>query len=468
MKARDVRELVIVGGGPAGIAAALEARRVGVETLLVDERPGSGGQLGEPIHAWRSERIGGDDAAPGRLSAALGKRGAEVRTDTVAWGIWDREVVLWHPEGGIGVVEARQIILATGAHDRPVIFPGWTLDGVVGANDALSRFRSDGRRPERRTLVAGSGSHVFKVAANLVAAGASVAMVLQTLPSRNTANLLGRPEAATDDVDRLPGCATALAYLHRERIPVRWGYLIVGATGSERVEHAVIAPVDSAWHPLPDAEEAIDVDAVCLAYGEVPASALSRLAGCAHVWDPELGGEVPRRDEWLRTTVPGVLVAGGAGGATGAVAAFAEGRLAGIAAALAGGQLGRAEAERRAAPIRRRLRAFRQLQSADAAAFPVGPGIDELATPDTIICRCEKVTAAAIQAAVDESDDPNTVKALTRAGMGRCQGRNCARPIAAIVARRTGRSIDALPTFTPRPPVRPIPLGALARYARPS
>ena len=164
----------------------------------------------------------------------------------------------------------------------------------------------------------------------------------------------------------------------------------------------------------------------------------------------------------MRTTAAGVSAAGDGTGVEGAHVAVQEGRLAALGVAIDLGALSQDRADARAEPIRRRLRAKRRFRRALRRMHRIGPGVYELATPDTVVCRCEEVTRAELERAIDASADVNVVKGLTRAGMGLCQGRNCARHVAALIAARHGRQLSDVPHGTPRSPVRPVPLGAIA------
>jgi D-hydroxyproline dehydrogenase subunit alpha len=167
-------------------------------------------------------------------------------------------------------------------------------------------------------------------------------------------------------------------------------------------------------------------------------------------------------DEWQRTTQPGILAAGDGTGVAGSYVAIDQGRLAALGAALDLGALAAADASERAAPLRRRLRQKQRFAAALRRLHRVGEGIYELSTPETIVCRCEEVTAAQLDEAIGATDDLNVVKTLTRTAMGLCQGRNCQRHVAATIARHHGRLLAELPVATPRPPVRPVPIGAIA------
>jgi hypothetical protein len=254
----------------------------------------------------------------------------------------------------------------------------------------------------------------------------------------------------------------AAEYLRSHGIALRKRHLVVRAEGTERVERAVVARVDADWRVEPATESAFEVDTILLQYGEVPCSELSRLSGCAHL-PSGIDGPVPLHDEWMRTDVPGLLVAGDVRGVCGPNIAAEQGRLAGIAVGRALGRLTLPAAERRVKPIRARLRRLTLERERQWSASRVGHGIFELARPDTVVCHCENVTAAVIQAAViGGSPDPAPVRGETRAGMGICQARDCARQIEALIAQAAHVSIESVPPLSVRAPVVPILLGAIA------
>ncbi len=225
------------------------------------------------------------------------------------------------------------------------------------------------------------------------------------------------------------------------------------AEGRDRVEAVVHAAVDDDWRMRPGTEERVEVDALCIGYGFFPSVELFRVAGCELGYDEDLGGPVVAVDAWQRTTVPGVLAAGDGTGVRGSYVAEDQGRLA---------VLGLAADEAAAAPVRRRLEQRLRFQRALNRMYRVGPGIYELTTPDTVICRCEEIRREELDRAIDATPDINVVKAFTRATMGLCQGRNCQRQIAALASARHGVPIADLPLSTPRSPARPTALAAIA------
>jgi NAD(P)H-nitrite reductase large subunit len=230
---------------------------------------------------------------------------------------------------------------------------------------------------------------------------------------------------------------------------------VVRADGQEELRHVVTARVDADWYPRPNTDEVLQADALVLAFGHQPEDRLARLAGCDYEGSAYLSPWTTR-DVWMRTSVPGVLVAGDAGGIVGADASVQQGRVAGLGAALEAGCLGLDEAWRRARPIHRRL-------SQMVRSGSPRPGLFALADSQTVICRCEEVTAGQVAEKVFEgSVEPASPIAETRAGMGLCQARNCAALIAATVARHAGVPLERVPAITPRPPIVPVPIGVIA------
>jgi NADPH-dependent 2,4-dienoyl-CoA reductase/sulfur reductase-like enzyme len=225
--------------------------------------------------------------------------------------------------------------------------------------------------------------------------------------------LLRLAAAARGNGALLRDAASYRLELLRGRVPLRYRRMVVRAEGRERVEAVVHAAVDANWRVVPGTEERLEVDTLCVGYGFFPSVELMRVAGCEFRYDENLGGPVVLVDEWMRTSVPRISAAGDGTGIAGSYVAIDEGRLA---------ALGLVEDEARAAPIRRRLAQKRRFQRTLERMHRIGPGVYELATPETVVCRCEEVTLAELERAIDASADVNVVKGLTRATMGLCQG----------------------------------------------
>ena len=468
---RDVEtyDLLIVGGGPAGLAAAVEAAGAGLVVGLADERPTFGGQIYKQFGVGFSVRAAaalGRDYRRGRaLIEAAEQSGARLLPLTSAVAIRDDAVVLVAEGEHARTVTARRILIAPGAYDRPVVFPGWTLPGVLTAGAAQTIVKTQRVLPGERIVFAGSGPLALAFPAQLHHYGANVVHALEAGPAPSARDVVRLARAARGNAELLRDAVAYRTQLLRARVPLRYSRIVVRAEGEGRVERVVHAAVDRDWRPVRGSDETVEADTLCVGYGFIPSVELLRLAGCDFTYSEDLGGPVVILDDWQRTTVPGVSAAGDGTGVAGVFAAVDGGRLAALGAALDLGAVEPRAAGAKAAAIRRRLRRKEAFRAALRPLHAVGQGVYELADASTVVCRCEEVTAAELEDAVATSSDTSVVKGLTRAGMGLCQGRNCQRQIAALVARRHGLPLAAVAPVTPRLPVRPVPIAAVADAA---
>jgi thioredoxin reductase len=440
-------DLLVIGGGPAGLAGAGAAARSGLRVALVDGAARLGGQF------YRHLPGGFRATAPGalhhrfdrfvRLREALGDR-VEILLLHRVWAV-ERgagEVTAHCLEGDREerprLIRARLVLIATGAHDLALPFPGWDLPGVLTAGAAQALLKGDLVVAGRRIVVAGTGPFLLPVAAGLAVAGARVAGVFEAAGLRTAlpgpaARILRHPGPGAA---RAAEAAGYLACLARHRVPYRGGHAVIAAHGDDRLTGVTVARLDARWRPVRRRHVACDTLAV--GYGFVPQLDLAVQLGCRTV---QVGGvPVVAVDAGQRTSVAGIYAAGETTGIGGAELAEAEGLIAGRAAAADLGR--RVPPAPWAARRRERLAAF---AGALRDAFPVRDGWREWAAPDTLICRCEEVPYARVLAARTlGATDARSVKLLARPGMGWCQGRVCGY----AVARLTGEE--------PGPPRRPI------------
>jgi D-hydroxyproline dehydrogenase subunit alpha len=458
-------DLLVIGAGPAGLAAAEVAAGHGLRTVLVDERPTPGGQVyrrpGQGFRVHSPARLGRDYQRGLALAQNASAAGAQLVVGVSVAALSQTTAVLVRGTEA-GEVTAGRVLVAAGAHDRPVAFPGWTLPGVVTAGGAQALVKGSRVIPGDRVAMAGSGPLALAFPAQLRHYGVNVVLALEAGPRPTPGAVLRLLAAAPGNTEQLRDAASYRRQLFAGRVPLRYGRIVVRAEGDGKVEAMVHAAVDANWRVVPGTEESVAVDTICLGYGFVPSDELLRLAGCGFGFDEDLGGGVVDLDDWCRTSVPGLLAAGDVAGVRGALAAADQGRLAALGAATDLGRLSAARAARLAGPPRARLARKERFRAALRPMYSVGKGIYELATPETIICRCEEVGHAKLAEAIASTSDVNVVKSYTRAGMGLCQGRNCRRQIAAMIAASTGRPLSDLSPATPRPPVRPVPIAALA------
>ncbi|MGH3261090.1 MAG: NAD(P)/FAD-dependent oxidoreductase, partial [Trebonia sp.] len=438
----------------------------GLSVTLLDERVTLGGQIfkrmGPGFEVADPRAIGRDYARGSELIARVEAAGIDVRLRTAVVAVEGLTAIVCEGETSTSAIDARRIILAPGAYDRPVAFPGWTLPGVLTAGGAQTLVKSQRVLPGERIVFAGSGPVALAFPAQLHHYGANIALVCEAGPAPRPADVAAMLRAAPGNLSLLRDALGYRAELLRASIPLRYNRIVVAAVGDGRVEAVMHAAVDADWRVVPGSEERVACDTLCLGYGFLPSVELPRLAGCALYEDEDRGGSVVRLDEWMRTSTEGILAAGDGTGVEGSLAAIDEGRLAGLGAALDLGAITRAQAARAARPLRRGLRQRRAFRSALARMHRVGPGIYELSREDTVICRCEEVTRGVLEPALAASADPAVIKGLTRAGMGLCQGRNCQRTIAALISQRHDLPLASLNSVSPRLPARPIPIGVIA------
>jgi NADPH-dependent 2,4-dienoyl-CoA reductase/sulfur reductase-like enzyme len=451
-------ELAIVGAGPAGLAAAAEAARRGVSVTVLDDNPRPGGQYFRQGPATRAVQGRRRDARRAReLLSVIDHPRVAFLAGAVVWGAPEANTLAFTHRGRGHRLRAEALVVAAGATDRAVPFPGWTLPGVITAGGAQNLLKSQGVLPGQRPLVAGTGPLLLVVADSLRKAGARVAEVLEAAP-------LGRAWTSLPRLALQPGLLRrGLAYrwgLARAGIPLRSGQIVIEARGREEVEAAAVAPIDGAGRVDRARARVVPADTIVVGFGLTPATELTRLLGCRHEWRPARGGWIPWRAADFETSVPGVFAVGDGAGIGGVEMAIAEGRLCGL---LAAERLGRGScAAASGRELRRRLWRLARFREGIEAIYRRPADFLSLLTPETVVCRCEEVAADQLLDALARGPaSVDAVKAGTRAGMGRCQGRNCLGTVADLVARARGCLPPDLAYPRPRPPARPVRLGDL-------
>lgn len=455
-------KLAIIGGGPAGLSAATQAARLGVPSIIIDENPQLGGQIFRQVPAdfkvVDDKEFGKQYLQGKKILNEVDEFNEKIQvwTKGLVWGYFnDRELAVMR-NGDLELVKADQIVIAAGAYDRPIPFPGWTLPGVFTAGCAQAIVKTQRVLPGTRFLLAGTGPLQLVLANELLKSGAKLAGVVEAVSLtglwRHLLGLLKQPDLMWDGFKYL-------ATLKLHRVPFIESHIIVRASGSEEVEQVAIARANKHWQPIPHTEQTFDVDALCVGYGLIPNTDLTRLCGCAHLYDPKLGGWVPRHDENMETTVRGIFVAGDGCGVGGVRVAIEQGKLAAIYAACNLGFVDEDIADNLAVSIRGKLKKLWSFQSAVSELYSVRSGIYSLATEDTTICRCEEISLGDIRKAIRAGAwHPDDIKRRTRAGMGYCQGRMCTPGILGVAEHEFDFKPGDVGYGTTRSPLKPVPM----------
>ncbi|SFR13273.1 FAD-dependent oxidoreductase [Poseidonocella sedimentorum] len=448
----DHYDIAVVGAGPAGGNAALAAAQAGLRVALLDEQPTPGGQV------WRDKSasiLSAPVTPESRAGAALRKA---IETSAVTplsqirvWDIRLRDdhwVLQAQRAATSQEITSKSLILATGAREYVQPFPGWTTPGVIGLAGATALFKQSLTLPGKRTVVSGTGPLVFYVASEIRRLGGEVAAVVtpntRSQWARALPDMLGQPKL-------LARGALWVADLMLARVPILWGHAVAQVDGAEQVTALKVRNLRTGTDG-PD----IAADSLCIGHGLIPNIEAAQILGVAVRHDPSLGGWVPDAAPDGATAIKGLYLCGDGCGIRGATAAGLQGSLTGARAAR---DLGR---DAPTSPLARWHKADRFGRAMTALSLPT-PALEALTTRDTIICRCESLRCTDI---IDEvatgAASTNAVKSGRRAGMGPCGGKYCQSAIATLIAAQTGKSLADVPPPTPRPPLRPVPLGQAA------
>ena len=459
----DSADIAIIGAGPAGLAAADTVAATGATVVLLDEQQMPGGQIYRGIETMQALRrqtlslLGSDYVAGGRLAKALRDAPVDYRPGSTVWDVSRDLVIHYSRKGRSQGLHARHLLIASGALERPVPIPGWTLPGVMTVGALQILLKSDGLVPRVPTVLAGSGPLLLLLAVQLLNAGVPPAAIVETVPRRAYRSAARHVPRALLGWRSLAKGRLWMRTLARAGVPWDRGCTDLRVEGSER---AMGLAFDQAGRT-----QRVAADVIGLHQGVVPNVQLTRLLDCEHVWDASQRCFRPRLDDWLATTVDGVSVAGDGGGIFGAAAAEWQGRLAGLGIAHRLGRLSSAERDRQAVPMRAALSRERTVRPLLEALYQPPPQVLRPAD-EIVVCRCEEVSAGSIREAVRLGcSGPNQTKSFLRCGMGPCQGRICGLPVAEIIAEIRGVGLDDVGYYRIRPPLKPLPLMELAGLA---
>ena len=439
------------------MTAATVASRHGLSVAVVDEQATPGGQIWRSIEGTRQndDVLGAAYVEGSEVSEAFRASGVTYLPGAQLWQI-ERGFRAYMSEGGNSrTLDARAMILATGAQERPVPFPGWTLPGVLTVGAAQILLKGSGQVPEGATWIAGSGPLPLLYAVQLLRAGGSIAGYLDTTPGGRWASALphlaGALRASGDLLKGL-GWMNALRRSGTLRVS---GAHSIEARGGGRLDHV-------RYMTRAGREVVATADTLLVHEGVVPSIHAALSLGCEMRWSDAQDCFAPVVDEWGETTMENLFVAGDGAGIAGAKAALLRGELAALRVAAKLDRLGGGDAVAAAWPVRRKLE--RELAPRPFLDAMFKPRQEVFApSDDTIVCRCEEVTAGSIRAVAKIGcPGPNQIKASTRAGMGPCQGRQCGYTITRLLSAAQGRSPEDVGFNNIRPPLKPVTIGELA------
>jgi NADPH-dependent 2,4-dienoyl-CoA reductase/sulfur reductase-like enzyme len=453
-------DILVIGAGAAGMAAAITASELGLRTVLLDEQGAPGGQIYRGITAVSrsmADRLGPDYRHGRTLTDALAGSSAVLEPSTTVWDVDADLNVATLRDGVADQWRPRHLIIATGALERAVPVPGWTLPGVMFAGAAQLMLKTASSIPAGRVVLAGNGPLLLLVANQLLDAGARVVALVETTGFADVLSglpYLPRALGASEYLMKGVAMMSALRRSGLRRIRGATGLAVLGAQRAEALQVTSSRGV-----------ERVDADLVLLHAGVIPNTQLSRLMRLDHTWDEAQMSWRPRVDEWGRSSDARVSIAGDGAGIGGARVAEAGGRLAALDAAVALGRIDAGERARLAtaaqAEVRRHLRVRPMLDAIYRAPDWVMAPSDE-----TIVCRCEEVTAGEIRRMTELGcRGPNQTKAFSRCGMGPCQGRVCGPTVEALLSKESGLSPQEVGQYRIRPPLKPVPLSAIAALA---
>lgn len=450
-------DAVVIGAGPAGLAAASRLAELGLDTIVLDEQFRLGGQIYRHIEkAGDGElRLLGDDYRRGlALAARFRKSGCRYEESAAVWQIEADGSLCYSRQGKSRRIRASYIIAATGAMERPVPLPGWHLPGVIGAGAANNLAKEAGLQPDSPVVLAGSGPLLLLEASLLIKKGVQITAILETTPKLPGLAAVPTVPAAMLRTDFLLKGLAMVQEIRRAGVPHHRGVTDLRCHGEDRVRRVTARSRE--------AELTYDARMVLLHFGVIPNSHIFRQAGCRMVWKADQRYWHPACDPWGRTNFERIFAAGDGAAVHGALAAEIKGELAALETARCLGILPEYERDALAAPLRESLRRDMYPRPLIDAIF--APTFAPLTLDDdTVLCRCENVTVGEVRKAISEGvHEVNEVKIITRAGMGPCQGRMCGPALAEIVAAEAGVTLRKAGLLTIRPPLKPVPLAEIA------
>lgn len=444
-------DVLVIGTGPAGMSAAIDLLSMGFAVTIADDQPTPGGRIFAAIE--NRDTHGAEERSGAELARRFREAGGQYLPGTEAWQLEPGPRVFLTRHGRAVMIEPSYVVLATGAQERPMPFPGWQLPGVMTVGAAQILMKTARQVPDRPVWLAGSGPLLLLYVHQLIAAGGQVAGILDTARP-------GRAFAAARFIPRALGhgwrdMLRGIGWLARTRgLTIIRGVESIEADGADKLSIIRYGTRDGTTGE-------IEAGLLLVHDGVVPGVHATLAAGCKHQWNATQRCFEPIVDDFGTSSDPSIFVAGDGATIGGAQAAMVSGRLAAVGVAKAAGRLSEHEASARAVPLHHKLSSVRRFRRFVDALYPP----TELSIPDTtMVCRCEEVTAGQVRSVLANRPHlgPDGVKIETRAGMGPCQGRQCGLSLTRLVAEAHGQSRAEVGYLRIRPPLKPLTLRELA------
>lgn len=454
-------DVIVVGAGPAGLACAAESAGRGLDVAVLDEQAGPGGQIYRNIKnsSVSQQAVLGNDYTHGLdLIREFDRTGAEYLPGSRVWQVTPEGDAYLSRNGSSHKLSAPNVVLCTGAMERPVPFPGWTLPGVMTCGGMSNLYKDSGLIPDEPVVIAGSGPFPLLVAEHLLSLNAPIAAIFDTSVFSHLFLAMKNGLGAAQRMDFMWKGARMLQKVYwgarKKKIPVIRNIKAIKALGKDRLEQ--VEGVCS------DKTVSFPARTLLVSEGIIPNLSLFRQVGCSHTWDPVQRYWYPETDSYGRTHLPSIYVSGDGGFVHGAKPAEYKGRLAGLQIAGKMRRVNRIDYLEQTAFLKKGL---------DRELLP-RPFIDALYAPgshlfsmedDTLVCRCEGITAGQIRELVAAGyTDHNEIKAMIRCGMGPCQGRMCGSAVSELISEGSGIDPAVIRPHRLRPPIKPVSLLELA------
>lgn len=463
----DSFDVLIVGLGPAGLAAAVELSRLGVHVGVVDDNPKPGGQVYRQISpAFKITDHGfmGVKHQKGRQLIAdfntLRNR-FTIYNNAYVWGCFNGNSLALIRDHKISLIQYKKLLLCEGAMERTLPFPGWTLPGVMTLGGLQKLVLHERVLPGQRILLAGASPLLLPVAANITKAGGNVVAMCDNVPFQRYWKLM--PELLKHRELTHEACSYYLSVL-KGRVPVLRPTAVISASGHTRVEAVRVAKLDPNGRPVSGSVKDYSVDILGVSHGFLPSGRLARLLRCKHAYDANQRYWKPKVDDYMRSSQEHIYIAGDSNGVDGRDSAVIEGRLAALHMASKLNRMTSSQMKQKTNKLQKNHAQLQRYAKKLNQVFSLRPGALDAMDHGTIICRCEQATYGDVLDGIAKGyRNINEIK-RTRVGMGMCQGRMCESVVAQIMLQK-GVPVEEIGYLNLRSPLSPIPFSVFEDYA---